>query len=102
MTDEIALGFTLEQMPLVVPPEGAPMIFCDGFQGIAMFNDVVRLNAFQLVQDLADPTSPPKRLMVARIAMSQSTLGQMITWLNDNVQMSQPVLNKEAASGDPT
>ena len=47
-----AAPFKIEDMPMAVRPEDAPLIFCDGFQGIAVFNDTVRINAYQLSQNL--------------------------------------------------
>jgi hypothetical protein len=78
--------FKIEDMPMVVRPEDAPLIFVDGFQGLAVFGDVVRINAYQLVQNFETPEGPPGRAFVARLAMSPVTMLQLMKWLGENVK----------------
>lgn len=78
--------FKIEEMPIAVRPEDAPLFFVDGFQGLAIFNDTVRINAYQLSQNLESPDSPPSRVFVARIAMAPATVIQLMKWLDENVK----------------
>lgn len=91
MTDPIdvpiqAAPFKIEDMPMAVRPEDAPLIFVDGFQGLALYNDAVRINAYQISQNLDAPDAPPNRVFVARLAMSPATIIQLMKWLQENVK----------------
>ncbi|MCY1128370.1 hypothetical protein OU426_16010 [Frigidibacter sp. RF13] len=93
-----AASFNFEEMPVAVRPEDAPLIFCDGFQGLAVYNDVVRINAYQLSQNLENAEGPPSRVFVARLTMTPATLAQLMKWLSDTVQV-QEVAGGEVARG---
>lgn len=91
MTDPIevpvqAAPFKIEDMPMAVRPEEAPLIFIDGFQGLAVFNENLRINAYQLSQNMDSPDAPPHRVFVARLAMSPATVLQLMKWLEENVK----------------
>lgn len=77
----------IEDMPMAVQPEQVPLIFIDGFQGLSAYNDVVRMNAYQLSQNLDAPEAPPNRVFVARLAMSPTTMVQLMKWLEENVKL---------------
>lgn len=79
-------AFKIEDMPMAVRPEEAPLLFADGFQGLAVFNDSVRINAYQISQNLDAPDAQPYRVFVARLAMSPATALQLMKWLESNLQ----------------
>ena len=67
----------------------ASTIFIDGAQGISVTNDVAKINLFQVIQDVTEPDAPMRRVIVARLAMSPTTLGQLTLWLAENVKVKQ-------------
>lgn len=76
----------IEDFPIAVRPEDSPLLFVDGFQGLAIFNDAVRINAYQISQNIDAPESLPYRVFVTRLAMSPATAFQLMKWLQDNLQ----------------
>jgi hypothetical protein len=73
--------------PLFLDLANTPTLFVDGMQGISVVNDVVKINLFQVVQNLNDPDGQLTRVVVGRLAMSPSTLVQSLKWLNENVKI---------------
>lgn len=80
-------------------PEDAPLLFLDGVQGFAIFNDSVRMNAYQIAQNLDSAEAAPYRVFVARLAMSPGTALQLVKWLGDNLKAS-GVVEVEAPVGN--
>ena len=67
-------------------PYGVPTIYVDGVQGLTIINDVIKINFFQVVQDLPlDLTDPGEashhREVVLRLALSPVTLIQFLEWI---------------------
>lgn len=72
--------------------EGAPTIFIDGMQGLFGVNDTVKINLYQIIQELPSeqyPQGRPRKVVVGRLAMSPSTLIQCAEWLNQSIQRTE-------------
>lgn len=79
-------AFRIEDLPIATRPEEAPLLYLDGFQGFSVFNDTVRINAYQISQNLNSTEASPYRIFTARIAMSPGTALQLVKWLSDNLK----------------
>ena len=88
----------IEDLPIAIHPAATPLIYIDGFQGFGIFSDSVRINAYQVSQNLESTDAPPFRVFTARLAMSPATALQLVKWLSENLKAA-GILEVEA-TGD--
>lgn len=65
----------------------APTIFIDGVRGLSSVNGVIKVNLYQVVQDLRESGGPLKQVIVGRLAMSIETYVQLAAWLPQQAQV---------------
>ena len=73
--------------PLFGELSDAPTIFIDGLRGISSANGVIKVNLYQLVQDLGESGAPMKQVIVGRLAMSIQTYVQVADWLPQQTKL---------------
>ena len=59
-------------------------VFVDGAQGLSVVNGVVKLNLFQVLQDLSTNQSPLKKSIVLRLAMPPETAVSIANFILQN------------------